>query len=163
MAEPKQPFDPVAILSALDRHRVNYILVGTFAGVLRGTDEIADGIELVPSTRPENLRRLESALASMDAQAADGQDPTLKAERTAEFASALGEITVTPLPPGTAGYDDLRRAATREPLGSGLRPAVASTGDLARTVAAQGRDEDVPRLLALRRIAELERQLGVEL
>lgn len=56
-------------------------------------------------------------------------------------------------PAGTrGGYDDLRRAATREPIGKGLRPSVASTADLARMLAALGREADMPKLLALRRL-----------
>ncbi len=68
-----------------------------------------------------------------------------------------------PQPEGTRGYDDLRRAAIREPLGRGLRPSVASTGDLARMLAALGREENRPKLQALPQIAELERSLGPEL
>jgi hypothetical protein len=58
---------------------------------------------------------------------------------------------------GTRGYDDLRRAATREPLGRGVRPSVASIGDLARMVSALGDEERLPELMQLRRLVELER------
>jgi hypothetical protein len=58
---------------------------------------------------------------------------------------------------GTRGYDDLRRAATREPLGRGVRPSVASIGDLARMVSALGDEERTPQLMQLRRLVELER------
>ena len=61
------------------------------------------------------------------------------------------------------GYDDLRRAATCEPIGKGLRPSVASTADLARMLAALGREADMPKLLALRRLQALEQTLGPEL
>lgn len=63
-------------------------------------------------------------------------------------------------PDGTRGWDDLRRAANREPLGHGLRPSVASPGDLARMLAASDRDEDAPKLRRLRRLIELERELS---
>ena len=53
--------------------------------------------------------------------------------------------------------DDLRRHASREPLGRGVRPSVASVGDLARMLAALGREQDVPHLHELRRLRELER------
>ena len=66
-------------------------------------------------------------------------------------------------PAGTRGYDDLRRGASREYLGRGLRPSIASTGDLARMLGALSREQDVPKLHALRRIAELEHSLGHEL
>ena len=66
-----------------------------------------------------------------------------------------------PVPAGTRGYDDLRRAAIREPIGHGLRPAVASKGDLARMLSALGRDEDAEKLRQLRRLIELEHELGM--
>lgn len=65
---------------------------------------------------------------------------------------------MVPAPAGTRrGYDDLRRAATREHIGHGLRPSVASVADLARMMAAVGRDPD--RLRELRRIMEAEARL----
>jgi hypothetical protein len=68
------------------------------------------------------------------------------------------------LPEGRGGYDDLRRGAAREPIGKGLRPSVASIGDLARMLAALGREQDLPPLQQLRTLAELERSLvrGIE-
>lgn len=74
-------------------------------------------------------------------------------------------MTIVPTPAGTRGWDDLRRAANREPLGQGLRPSVASPGDLARMLAALGRDEDAEKLRRLRRLIELqhERRRGISL
>ena len=61
------------------------------------------------------------------------------------------------MPAGTRGYDDLRRAAVREPLGQGLRPAVASKGDLARMLSALGRERGRGRSLhQFRRLIELD-------
>jgi hypothetical protein len=51
----------------------------------------------------------------------------------------------------------LRRAATFEPLGRGVRPSVASIGDLARMVSALSDEERLPQLMQLRRLVELER------
>jgi hypothetical protein len=49
-----------------------------------------------------------------------------------------------PEPAGTrGGYDDLCGAATREPIGKGLRPRVASIADLARILAALGCEQDL--------------------
>ena len=58
-------FDPVAILAALERHRIAYILTGDLAGVLQGSDLLARKVEVVPSLKPENLERLERALADL--------------------------------------------------------------------------------------------------
>lgn len=151
------------MLAALDRHRVRYIVVGAFGRVVQGAEEVTRGVDIVPSTKPENLRRLEAALHDLGARRTDGGE--IGAPREAEpieFETDAGEVKVVPVPAGTRGYEDLRRAATREPLGRGLRPAVASTDDLARMLAALGREEDRAKLRALRRLAELERGLTLE-
>ena len=159
---PPPPFDPYAILAALERRRVAYVVIGSFARVIRGAEELPDGLDVSPSLRPQNLQRLEEALADLGAVGARiGVD--VSADAVIRAASPAGELKIVPEPEGTRGYDDLRRAATREPLGRGLRPSVASTGDLARMLAALGREEDRPKLQALRQVAELERSLGPEL
>ena len=47
-------FDPLAILGALERHRVAYVIIGDLAGVLHGTDLSANNVEITPSLKPEN-------------------------------------------------------------------------------------------------------------
>jgi hypothetical protein len=165
MAEARPKFDPLAVLATLDRHRVAYIVIGGFARVVRGTEEITRGLDIVPSTKPDNLRKLEQALRDLGARSPDGQEPAADGlhGEPVELLSDRGEIKVVPEPVGTRGYDDLRRAATREPLGRGLRPSVASTDDLARMVAARGREDDRAKLRQLRRLAELERGIALEL
>ena len=162
MAERDVRFDPLGMLAALDRQRVTYVLVGGFARVIQGTDETTRGVDVVPSLRPENLRRLGLALDDLDASPTDGNARVLSdlGEEPYALRTGLGELKVVAEPAGTAGYDDLRRAATREPLGKGVRPSVASTGDLARMLAAH--EGACPALAQLRRLAELERQRGIE-
>jgi hypothetical protein len=145
-------FDPYGLLETLDRHHVAYIVIGGFARVIQGTDEITRGLDIVPSTRSENLRRLSDALADLGAP--DVEPPT--AEPLA-LSTPRGDLRIVPVPAGTRGYDDLRRAANREPLGRGVRPSVASPGDLARMLASLGREEDTEKLHQLRRLIELER------
>lgn len=164
MAEPAR-FDPYGLLQAFDRHRVTYIVIGGFARVVQGTEEITRGVDIVPSTRPENLRRLDAALRDVGARGRDGREPTIDEDAIAtqplfEFQTEHGELKIVPEPIGTRGYDDLRRAATREPLGRGVRPSVASIGDLARMVSALGDEARLPQLMQLRRLVELERSRG---
>jgi hypothetical protein len=78
--------------------------------------------------------------------------------------SPKGKLKIVPQPAGTrGGYDDLCGAATQEPIGKGLRVTVASTADLARMLAALGRETDLPKLIALRRLQALEQRVGREL
>jgi hypothetical protein len=165
--EPTPGFDPRGLLAALDRQRVAYIVVGAFARVVQGADEITRGIDIVPSTREENLRRLDAALTELDARRADGREPALASagelEQVVELTTDRGELKIVPKPVGTGGYEDLHRAATREHIGQGLRPEVASLGDLSRMLAALGREDDMPNLLDMRRLAELEITHGIEI
>ena len=57
------------------------------------------------------------------------------------------ELVVQPAPPGTHGYDDLRRDATAIPLDEDLEVTVASLVDLVRIAEAS---EDRARVPALR-------------
>jgi hypothetical protein len=166
MARPRnQPrFDPYAILAALEQERTTYILVGAFARVLVGADEITRGVDLTPSTREENLRRLALALEHVNARRPDGGEPAVQTTDYAlgpvvELRTDHGDMKIVPFPEGTRGYDDLRRAAERLPIGRGLRPSVASPGDLARMLSALGREQDIPKLTMMRRLIELEQQL----
>lgn len=164
MAE-RPKFDPLGVLATFDRHRIAHIVVGGFGRVIRGTEEITRGVDIVPSTKPDNLRKLEEALAELNARTDRGEGVTAADLEQGPVAldTDRGEVKIVAEPIGASGYEDLRRAATREPLGRGLRPAVASTDDLARMLAAWGREEDRPKLRQLRELAELERGLAVEL
>lgn len=152
-------FDPIHLLKVLDKHRVSYIVIGAFARVIHGADEVTDGLDILPSPRTENLRRLQSATdelgAALPAEAELRSGPVT-------LDTSAGEFRIVAAPEGTQGYDDLRRAATREPLGEGVRPSVASIGDLARMLAAHG-DPTGQVLRGLRRVAELEAGRSVDL
>jgi hypothetical protein len=155
-------FDPYGVLQTLDRHRVKYVVIGAFARVLQGTEELTRGLDIVPSLRGDNLRRLDEALEEIHARRAGGKElqplasETLE-EQVVELVTDHGELKVIPTPIGTQGYDDLRRAAQREPLGRGVRPEVASIGDLARMSTALGTEDDLAHVRQLRRLTALER------
>ena len=154
--------DPYALLQALDRHHVTYVLIGGFARIVQGTEEMTYGLDFTPSLREQNLERLERALGELEARRTDGRELSLAPEPLAsepvyELETRYGKLKLVPEPAGTRGYDDLRRAATREPLGRGVRPSVASVGDLARMLSALGDEKRIPQLMQLRRITELER------
>jgi hypothetical protein len=160
-------FDPIAVLRALDQRRVAYIVIGALGRVIEGSPEVTDGTDIVPSTREDNLRKLALALEDIKARRKDGKElhleESLATEPVLELDTAAGELKIVLEPAGTRGYDDLRRAANREPLGSGLRPSIASLGDHARMLAALDREQDAAKLRTVRRLIELERQLGLGL
>jgi hypothetical protein len=157
---PSTGFDPIGILEALDANRVDYVVIGALGRVIHGSDELTGGIDIVPSLRDDNVRRLGLALGDLDARTTDGQPADLDrdlGEPLLELRTRSGELKLVPEPAGTRGYDDLRRGATREPLGRGVRPSVASLGDHARMLAALDREQDRTALQTTRRLIELER------
>jgi hypothetical protein len=161
MPERPRAFNPYAILETLDRRRVDYVLIGAFARVLQGTEEVTRGIDIVPSTRTENVDRLNNALQDLGATEPGGRTVDISEETLAErpvisLNTDHGELNVVSTPEGTRGFDDLRRGANREPLGRGLRPRVASIGDLARMASALDRERFFVTVMQLRRLTALE-------
>jgi hypothetical protein len=156
-------FDPYALLQALERQRVTYVVVGAVGRVLHGSGEVTDGLDIVPSTRDENLCRLGLALEELNARRLDGTQLELGRDLATrdllELETNAGELKIIPEPAGTRGYDDLRRRADRPPLGRGLRPAVASVDDHARMLAALDRERDREPLARIQRLIELEHGL----
>jgi hypothetical protein len=134
--------------------------VGALGRVLHGSDEVTDGLDIVPSTREENLRRLGLALDDLNARRPDGRRPELGRKPVVELQTDAGQLKVVVEPAGTRGYDDLRRRASRQPLGRGLRPQVASLDDHARMLAALDREQDRQPLRTIRRVIELDHRLG---
>jgi hypothetical protein len=124
----KGPFDPHELFAALQRAQVSFVVIGAFARVIHGTGEVTEGLDVAPSLREDNLTRLERALADLEARGADGTRIDLRAisEPVLELETRAGTLTLVLEPAGTGGYDDLRRRASREPVGRGLRPQVAS-------------------------------------
>lgn len=150
-------FDPYALFAALERERVSYVVIGGFARVVHGSGELTDGLDIVPSLREENLRKLDRVLEEFD-----GSEPLSERLAGGEPVAArtrAGELRIVPAPWGTRGYDDIRIRANRENLGRGARPAVASIVDCVRMLDASERTPDAERLQRFRRMMELERQL----
>ena len=157
----QQPFDPYALFAALEREKVSYLVVGGFARVVHGSAEATDGLDVVPSLREENLRRLGRALEELEAPQPELSERLTGSEPVTAQTRA-GKLRIVPEPWGTRGYDDLRIRAFRENLGRGARPQVASLVDCVRMLEASERKPDAERLQRLRRLMELERQLVPE-
>jgi hypothetical protein len=186
VAAEENGFDPRGLLAGLHRHYVNYVLIGGLARVIRGTDETTNGADICPSLRPDNVERLGEALEDLEARRSDRRrlvvdEESLRNERVLHLRTPMGDLKIVPEPAGTRrGFNDLRRGATLEHVGEGLRLRVASVPDLARMSAALAhelgqqpgreaerlRELEIARSRELRRIMEvevgLERTLGLE-
>lgn len=169
-------FDPRGLLAALHRNYVSYVLIGGLARVIRGTDEITSGVDICPSLRPPNLEQLQKALDELEAKRTDRRrlavdEESLRGEPVLRLRTSLGDLNVVAEPAGTRrGFEDLRRGATLEHIGEGLRPRVASAADLARMSAAlahergqeRGREAEHLRQLEIERSRELRRIMEAE-
>jgi hypothetical protein len=158
----KPPFDPYAIFEALEAERIAYVGVGAFARVVHGSAETTRGIDISPSLRDDDLRRLARVIDQLGGRAPDGGPITPEqlaaGERTAT-ATRAGELAIIPTPWGTRGYDGLRVRSNRENLGQGVRPPIASLADCVRMLDASKRPIDRHRIERVRRMMELERTL----
>ena len=163
MAEKRPRFDPYGVLQALDRHRVKYVVDRRLRARPprnRGDHARHRHRPLDPSRQPEPARQgsaRDSRQAGRRSASSSPSSPASLEQPVLELATDFGELKIVPTPTGTRGYDDLRRAARREPLGRGVRPEVASIGDLARMSTALGTERDLALVRQLRRLTALER------
>ncbi|MEO9176915.1 MAG: hypothetical protein ABI317_15490, partial [Gaiellales bacterium] len=73
-------FDPRAILTVLEESRVNYVVIGSLARVLQGSDEVAHGVDICTQRKGENIDRLAKALDRLGARPASGSGRGLDLE-----------------------------------------------------------------------------------
>jgi hypothetical protein len=160
------PFQPDRILEVLVRHRVEFVLIGGMAAAARGSPHMTWDVDVCPKTERENLERLAGALVELDARIrAIELDEPLPFDRSAEFlarcqilnlATSYGDLDLSCVPSGTAGFNDLRTGAEDLDLSEELVVCVASLADIVRSKEAAGREKDRITLPTLR--AMLERQ-----
>ena len=125
-----EPADPgrEAIVAALERHRVEYVVIGGAAAQARGWPEPTDDIDFTPERSEGNLSRLAAAVAELDAgfrvdparypegyRPPDGIDwRTFRNQISIAFATRHGNFDVVLLPDGTKGYEDHRHGDSRD-------------------------------------------------
>lgn len=157
------PFKPEEILRILEKHGVDFIVVGGFAAIMHGSPENTNDIDIAPEQSRENLERLSAALDELNArirtEAVEGGMPfahsgeSLAGVTVLNMVTDLGALDVTSMPAGTHGYRDLTRDATTMIIG-GTRADIASLADVIRSKEAANRDKDRASLPTLRKILE---------
>ena len=160
---PTPDVDVDAILVALDRHDVDYVVIGGFAAELYDVAiPPTRDIDITPSDTTENLQRLASALGDLDARLRVLDGPAegfpipggvtaewLASMLTVTFTTSAGPFDVCRRPTGTDGYDDLVEDGRRLSYGDRDVP-VASLEDVIRSKEAAGREKDLLVIPALR-------------
>jgi hypothetical protein len=87
-------------------------------------------------------------------------DPGERPKDVTRVLTRSGPLNVILTPPGSGGYDDLRRKAIREPLGFGVRTTLASLDDIIRTTAAHAGKKAGEQLPRRRRLLDLAQTVG---
>ena len=142
MPQPPE-FDGNAILAVLARHKVACVVIGNYAGLLRGVNLATEDVDITPATTAENLERLAIDLAELGAAIRVPASPLSRCPPT---------LVCSPKP--RSGTSRPATATSTSPLG--LRIEVAALEDVIRSKTAAGRAKDLAALPQLR--AALERQ-----
>lgn len=144
-----------AVAGCLNRHGVDYVLIGAGAALLHGAPIARTrDADIVPAKEADNLDRLAAALRDMDARLWVGpEEPGGLAmvldrtslgqiERFLNLVTRYGPLDVTYRPEGTEGYEDLARSVVVIRL-LGVEVPVASLADVIRSKEAAGRPKDI--------------------
>lgn len=96
MSEP--PFEPARALEALERHRVEYVLVGGLGARAHGATRPTSDLDLVPGGDDPNLERLAAALRELNARLrvggmSDDEARQLPVQLDAETLRSFGSST----------------------------------------------------------------------
>ena len=142
-------FDPLRALRTLVDHGVRFVLIGGYAGALRGSPVITGDVDVCYARDDENLERLAGALGVLDARLRGAPADvsfrldarTLRAGDHFTFTTSAGPVDILGTPAGTKGFADLDGGATDEVI-DGLTIRVASIEDLIRMKRAAGRTKD---------------------
>lgn len=149
-----EPPDAIGVLRTLEAAGVHYVLIGELAEVLHGSPllPMSTTVTIVPRAgEGEALRDVLTAGRSLDAPEST-KSPVNAVERW-RLEEFCADLEIVPAPPGTHGYQDLRRDATRLHIDADeVSVTVASLVDLVRIGEASN---DRARMPALRHTLEL--------
>lgn len=144
-----------AVADCLNRHGVEYVLIGGGAALLQGAPIARTrDADIVPAKHGVNLDRLAAALVEMDARLwvgpSEPEGLKMVFDRTSlghvdsflNLVTRHGPLDLTYRPEGTDGYGDLSRSVVTVQL-LGVDVPVASLEDVIRSKEAAGRAKDI--------------------
>ncbi len=169
MAE-QHPFDPTRAYEALNRHGVEFIVVGGVGATVHGASRMTQDLDTVPSTTLENLDRLAAAMRELNAhlrvaRMSDEEARSLPVQLDGETLQRWGNstwvtdagdfdvlATMETTPGRRLSYDDL---APRAIVGkvNGVRVRVAALSDIIASKETADRAKDREALPELHRLA----------
>ena len=154
--------DAVAIVTVMNRHRVDYVVIGAFAAIAQQAPIPATrDIDFTPAESTDNLQRLSSALNELDARIRTGVDDggvefdhdarSLRRADMWNLVCRYGEFDLAFRPAGfDSGYLGLIGRAHRM-LVDGVEVVIADLDDVIRSKELAGRPKDLRVLPALHR------------
>lgn len=160
-------FDPFAMCAILNDEGVDYVVLGGFAAILRGSPVTTHDLDVIPARERANLDRLGRALTRMNAKIrVDGDAVATRIDgaflanmpHMLNLVTDFGEMDLTFTPAGsTGGFDGWCRGATTEEIEEGLTVMVASLDDIIDSKRAANRSKDQ---MALPYLESLRDELG---
>ena len=155
-------FAPAAILEALARHQVDFVLVGGVAAMVRGSARPSFDLDIAYARGRDNLERLAAARAELDARLRGAPEdvPFLLDAETLErgahftFETRFGALDLLHRPDGAPPYGELVRAAGAPELVAGHHIRVASIDHLIAMKEASARPHDLTVAHELRVISD---------
>jgi hypothetical protein len=165
-------FNPQRIVQLLNRHQVEYVLVGGYAAQLHGARRPTYDVDITPSTTVENLHRLSEALRELGAgirvdDLAEGLPfdctaESLRGARILNLRTPAGDLDLTFVPAGfPEGYEGLVESAQAHTI-SGVTIKVAALNDVIKSKTAAARPKDLDALPELLRIAGRDRHQDLD-
>jgi hypothetical protein len=154
-----------ALLEVLDRHAVDYLVIGGIAGIIHGSSYPTYDFDVLYARDDRNLERMAAALSELNVtlRNAPADLPfqvdarTLAAGSNFTFESDLGSFDILGHADGMRDYEEMRADSTREDLW-GVLVRTVSVPDLIRMKRAAGRPKDKQMAEELIAIAEAQRR-----
>lgn len=160
---------PEPLLEALDRHGVDFVVVGGLAGLAHGSSYPTYDLDIAYSREQPNLRRLAAALTEIGVTLR-GAPPDLPFRLDAQtlanganftFDTEFGSFDVLGDIAGIKGYEELRQDARVERL-AGVEVRVASLDHLITMKRAANRTKDQLMVLEYVELADEQRRRAKE-
>ena len=150
--------DPTRVFETLNRHGVDYVVIGGFAVIAHGHVRATKDVDLVASEERGNLERFAAALRELGARlrGIDAEHLPVDPANPDDLGNGANWTMVTDAgwvdfmarPPGAAVYAQLRSRSVRRRV-RGVEVPIVGKDDLIRMKHAAGRPRDLADIAAL--------------